>query len=82
MLEWNSFGRKMAFLQKKMLMRCSYTYNDRYKVKKRKSGRAIKNYLLEEQIITESVKVVTFPSFSTFFRPLHPCQLVDKPYVN
>lgn len=55
MLEWNSFGRKMAFLQKKMLMRCSYTYNDRYKVKKRKSGRAIKNYLLEEQIITKRV---------------------------
>lgn len=36
MLEWNSFGRKMAFLQKKMLMRCSYTHNDRYKVKKKK----------------------------------------------
>ena len=26
-----SFGRKMAFLQKKMLMRWSYTHNDRYK---------------------------------------------------
>ena len=33
MLEWNLWEEKMAFLQKKMSMWCSYTHNDRYKVK-------------------------------------------------
>lgn len=55
MLGWKSFGRKMAFLQKKMLMRCSHTHNDRYKVKTKKKRYSIQNYLLEEQIITKRV---------------------------